>query len=78
VTVLLLRAQRRKVVPEVSAFGFDARPGCTRAVVIGSFDEAVELVCGAADAGLEVLAPGCGLDAGLGCEVGFGELVDLD
>lgn len=77
-SVPVLRAQGRKVVPEVAAFGLDARPGTTSAAVVGSFDKAVELVCGAADTGLEVLAQGCGVDAGLGCEVGFRQLSILD
>jgi hypothetical protein len=70
-SIPVLRAQRRKVVPEVAAFGLDARPGTTSAAIVGSFNEAVELVCGTTDASLEVLTQGCGVDAGLGCEVGF-------
>jgi len=42
-----------------------------------TFDEAVELVCGAARADLEVLAEVRGLKTSLGCEVGFGKLYEL-
>lgn len=42
-----------------------------------ALDKAVELVCGAARADLDVLAEVHGLQAGLGREVGFGELYIL-
>ena len=44
------------------------------AMLIGSFDKALELICCAARASLQVLADGAGVEAGLGGEVGFGYL----
>lgn len=71
--VLLVR-QGREIIPEVLALGILAppAPGLVRAL-----DEPVEVVCGAARAGLDVLAEGGGVDACLGGEVGFGELLNL-
>lgn len=71
---MVLLAQRREVIPEVFPLGVlaSATPR-----LVGPFHEPVELVCGAARAGLDVLAEGGGVDAGLGGEVGFGELDHL-
>jgi hypothetical protein len=43
-------------------------------VAVGAFDEAVELVGCAEGAGLDVLTEVGGGVAGLGCELGFGDL----
>ena len=75
-----LRPQLRKVIPEVlvlwfrtttaaSCCGLTTSRGGGGSGVIGAFDETVELVCGAASAGLEVLAELCGLYTGLCCKI---------
>lgn len=76
-----LRPQLRKVIPEVLVLWFrtttaasccgltTSRGGGGGGGLIGAFDEAVELVSGAASAGLEVLAELCGLYTGLCCKI---------
>lgn len=72
-----LQPRCRKVIPEVLALWFRATAAASCGLTtsrggrgggfIGAFDEAVELVCGAAGAALEVLAELSGLQAGLRC-----------
>lgn len=69
---LLLSRNGREVIPEVLPLwlGSSAR-------VVGSLDEPVEGVCGAARAELHVLADLHGVSAGLRCEVRFRYLFSL-
>ena len=69
--MILLVSEGREIIPEVLALGIF--PSATTRL-FRPFHEAVEVVCGAARAGLEVLAEGGGVDARLGGEVGFSEL----
>lgn len=69
----ILRCDRRKRVPEILPLRFNTASPCRgcRCSFVGSFHETMEMVRCATDAVLHVLAEGGGVNARLGCKVGF-------
>lgn len=69
--MIILTRDVGEFIPEILAFGLKVSPCRSRASLGGTLDEPRELFGSPAGAGLDVLTDLSGVDARLGCEIGF-------